>query len=255
MASLEDEVDVFNITDDTESQLQEQNLKLKNQFDTITEEFAAFKDMHSDHLSYVQTLEELNEMRADEIEHLKTESKKRDAELKRTKKALETLIQSGGGELNNELFQVYVNFAKKFMKKGCTAKIHGTGKDYDGQDVVINGKIKKDKQRYPVVMINSNRKKKRVNVKPFNLLPTLTKNGQPVIQPIPQAKKDMADCCVICFDKPMTHAILPCGHLCLCRSPSCQRGIGRRCPICRQYFNEIKRVFLCENAFTTDVFE
>ena len=43
-----------------------------------------------------------------------------------------------------------------------------------------------------------------------------------------------AECCV-CVARPKTHAVMPCGHRCLCDDPRCSDmgRLGWRCPICR----------------------
>ena len=47
-------------------------------------------------------------------------------------------------------------------------------------------------------------------------------------------------CCVICFDGPQSHAMVPCGHQCVCVTCASNFGPGcddprRRCPMCRAY--------------------
>ena len=39
--------------------------------------------------------------------------------------------------------------------------------------------------------------------------------------------------CVVCLDRPSTYAVIPCGHLCLCRDCSAALPAKAPCPICR----------------------
>ena len=50
-----------------------------------------------------------------------------------------------------------------------------------------------------------------------------------------------ADRCCICFTNRKTHAIQPCGHLCLC--PTCAGGTWRKCPLCRKNVVEVQRIY------------
>ena len=50
--------------------------------------------------------------------------------------------------------------------------------------------------------------------------------------------------CVICLDAPRTHALVPCGHKCLCGA--CVAGYqsaGAKCPLCRAPCTGTMRVF------------
>ena len=49
-----------------------------------------------------------------------------------------------------------------------------------------------------------------------------------------------ASLCVICIDAARTHALLPCGHKCLCSE--CAVG-QRRCPLCRSEVEGVVRVW------------
>lgn len=54
--------------------------------------------------------------------------------------------------------------------------------------------------------------------------------------------------CVVCFEKPRSHAFVPCGHLCVCETcaprfaNSCTGTIS--CPLCRQEVRVVTRIFL-----------
>ena len=47
--------------------------------------------------------------------------------------------------------------------------------------------------------------------------------------------------CVICLDKPFTHALRPCGHLIAC--PDCAKKIPKECPICRCIISDTLKIF------------
>lgn len=48
--------------------------------------------------------------------------------------------------------------------------------------------------------------------------------------------------CVICWEGPKTHVVVPCGHQCVC--DSCSSAIGQRCPMCRGDVERVVKVFL-----------
>jgi hypothetical protein len=58
---------------------------------------------------------------------------------------------------------------------------------------------------------------------------------------------DKQSTCCICTDKPPCMACLPCGHLCLCYNCSIDFATlnQKSCPICRNQFETIKRIFVC----------
>ena len=47
--------------------------------------------------------------------------------------------------------------------------------------------------------------------------------------------------CVICLDKPLTHAVRPCRHLIACTD--CAKKILKECPICRCTISDILKIF------------
>jgi hypothetical protein len=53
--------------------------------------------------------------------------------------------------------------------------------------------------------------------------------------------------CVICMSEPSTHAFIPCGHKKMCdmcaTNASTVRSLKQQCPICRQYFECITKIF------------
>jgi len=48
--------------------------------------------------------------------------------------------------------------------------------------------------------------------------------------------------CVICLDLDATHAVVPCGHQCLCAE--CQKMELRACPVCQGSITQLIRIFL-----------
>ena len=48
--------------------------------------------------------------------------------------------------------------------------------------------------------------------------------------------------CVICLDKPKSHAIIPCGHRCVCQLCAVSLA-GGFCPICRGHVREVIKIF------------
>ena len=47
--------------------------------------------------------------------------------------------------------------------------------------------------------------------------------------------------CVICLDKPFTHALRPCGHLIACTD--CAKKLPKECPICRRTISDTLKIF------------
>jgi hypothetical protein len=47
--------------------------------------------------------------------------------------------------------------------------------------------------------------------------------------------------CVVCLDAVSDHAVMPCGHVCLCAG--CAPGMTD-CPVCRAPAGEVRRMFL-----------
>ena len=48
--------------------------------------------------------------------------------------------------------------------------------------------------------------------------------------------------CVVCLDKPLTHAVRPCVHLIACTD--CAEKLSKKCPICRRTIFATLRIFL-----------
>jgi len=48
------------------------------------------------------------------------------------------------------------------------------------------------------------------------------------------------DACVVCFGRERDHAIIPCYHMCVCRS--CSERL-HKCPICRGEVASVKRIY------------
>jgi hypothetical protein len=59
----------------------------------------------------------------------------------------------------------------------------------------------------------------------------------------PDAEENM---CVVCFEAPMDHVIIPCGHQCVCGA--CAEALKREahpaCPLCREPISVTAKVFL-----------
>eukprot|EP01083_Nonionella_stella_P258671 883850_1 len=55
------------------------------------------------------------------------------------------------------------------------------------------------------------------------------------------------DECVVCYDPPKDHMIMPCCHVCLC--PECAEENfppphdGQKCPLCSKDINDIRQVY------------
>jgi hypothetical protein len=60
--------------------------------------------------------------------------------------------------------------------------------------------------------------------------------------PHPDAEETM---CVVCFDAPKDHLVLPCKHLCVCEACAEQLTKTRTpmCPVCRGPIRETMKVF------------
>lgn len=50
--------------------------------------------------------------------------------------------------------------------------------------------------------------------------------------------------CVVCFDTVSNVLMIPCNHLCVC-SNCCSHLTTNQCPVCRQVFTHVARVFIC----------
>lgn len=49
---------------------------------------------------------------------------------------------------------------------------------------------------------------------------------------MPERRDESTHLCVVCLDAPRTHALVPCGHMCLCEACT-TTPVGKKCPICR----------------------
>lgn len=77
--------------------------------------------------------------------------------------------------------------------------------------------------------------------------PTIKKNG--VIIPDvfeEEEKKDGTGTCTLCFTRNISTVIKNCGHAVFC-GECCRKMKVNRCPICREEYNEVIRLFLVEN--------
>jgi hypothetical protein len=68
--------------------------------------------------------------------------------------------------------------------------------------------------------------------------------GSSVVPPVAPAP-DEEDQCVMCFDAPKDHIIIPCGHVCVCEACANQLTQVRKptCPICRTAIQLNTKVF------------
>ena len=66
--------------------------------------------------------------------------------------------------------------------------------------------------------------------------------GAPPAAPAPHPDDDQ---CVMCFDAPKDHIIIPCGHVCVCEA--CAKQLTQMenpsCPICRTAIQHTNKVF------------
>jgi len=47
--------------------------------------------------------------------------------------------------------------------------------------------------------------------------------------------------CIVCFDKKITTAFIPCGHLCCCYD--CAHKCNKKCPMCRKKNKTIQKIY------------
>jgi hypothetical protein len=59
-------------------------------------------------------------------------------------------------------------------------------------------------------------------------------------QPVEEEKEVRKEECVVCMEGKTDHAIIPCGHVCLCSN--CVSGI-KKCPICRADVTQMVKLF------------
>jgi hypothetical protein len=70
--------------------------------------------------------------------------------------------------------------------------------------------------------------------------------GSSVVPPAaPASHPDAEDQCVLCFDAPKDHIIIPCGHVCVCEACAHQLTQMKKpsCPICRGAIQHTIKVF------------
>ena len=48
----------------------------------------------------------------------------------------------------------------------------------------------------------------------------------------------------MCVDKPLTHAVMPCGHKCMCGECADQLT-SKVCPICKDEYIKIGQIYEC----------
>jgi hypothetical protein len=61
----------------------------------------------------------------------------------------------------------------------------------------------------------------------------------------PAAPQRCEHTCVVCIDATTDHAVIPCGHVCLCSTcgPRLARTRHARCPICREPVQILQKLF------------
>jgi hypothetical protein len=69
--------------------------------------------------------------------------------------------------------------------------------------------------------------------------------GVPPAAPAPHPDDAEEDQCVLCFDAPKDHIIIPCGHMCVCEACAKQLTQMKKpsCPICRGAIQHTNKVF------------
>jgi hypothetical protein len=69
--------------------------------------------------------------------------------------------------------------------------------------------------------------------------------GVPPAAPAPHPDDAEETMCVVCFDAPKDHLVLPCKHLCVCEACAEQLTKTRTpmCPVCRGPIRETTKVF------------
>jgi hypothetical protein len=65
---------------------------------------------------------------------------------------------------------------------------------------------------------------------------------QEVPQPRREAQPESNDC-VICCDGASTHAMVPCGHHCVCQTCATKGFAGGKCPMCRGEVQGVIHIF------------
>ena len=72
----------------------------------------------------------------------------------------------------------------------------------------------------------------------------LAQLGVPPAAPAPQSDAEETQC-LVCFDAPKDHLIVPCGHMCVCEACAEQLTKTRTpmCPVCRGPIRETMKVF------------
>ena len=58
------------------------------------------------------------------------------------------------------------------------------------------------------------------------------------------AKQRRVKVCSICLDKPLTHAVMPCGHKCMC-GDCADKLTSKVCPICKDEYITIGQIYEC----------
>ena len=71
----------------------------------------------------------------------------------------------------------------------------------------------------------------------------LNRYTQKITKEFAQRKKPKS-VCTICLDKPLTHAVMPCGHKCMC-GDCAAKLTSKVCPICKDEYITIGKIYEC----------
>ena len=136
---------------------------------------------------------------------------------------------------------------------GCsdlpTALRNKDGNELDRFFIVIEDVKKIQKQNRFLLQKQEIESKKQYEeiqnqTKQLNLLQNLVldlKNSQSSKKNAEKVETEPIGKCVICLDKPFTHAVRPCGHLIACTD--CAEKLPNECPICRRTISDTLRIF------------
>jgi len=59
---------------------------------------------------------------------------------------------------------------------------------------------------------------------------------------VTQEANKSKDECLVCMDKPLSVALVPCGHVCYCLECA-ERETVKECPNCRSKVDEMQRIY------------
>ena len=128
-------------------------------------------------------------------------------------------------------------------------------RDIDGHELnrffIVIEEVKKIQKQFKDLLLKQEIESKKQyeeiqnQTKQLNLLQNLVldlKNSQSSKKNAEKVETEPIGKCVICLDKPFTHAVRPCGHLIACTD--CAEKLSKKCPICRRTIFATLRIFL-----------